>query len=73
MEVEIPNNDEEREKEKKNFQEKLDNVIDEMKYVKKSNNFYIKNIKNADDRIKTLNENLETLRTQKYILKDRHK
>ena len=66
--VEIPNKDRERKKDLQDFQEKYDNSVEDLKYVGKNNNLYVKNVKYADERIKTLKDNLEELKTQKYLL-----
>ena len=66
--IDVPNNDESRQKEKKEYEEKIQNAMDDLQYVNKSKNLAIKIIKNADQRLDALKEAIEVLNTQKFLL-----
>lgn len=60
--------EEKRLKEKKEFEDKINNAMEDLQYLNKSKNLVTKNIKNADQRIAELKNSLEVLQTQKYLL-----
>lgn len=64
----VGDHDQDRQKERIEFEEKIENAMKDLQYVSKSKNLVTKNIKCADDRISTLKESLEVLQTQKYLL-----
>ena len=60
--------EEKRLKEKKEFEDKISNAMEDLQFLNKSKNLVTKNIKNADQRIAELKNSLEVLQTQKYLL-----
>jgi DNA-binding transcriptional regulator YhcF (GntR family) len=50
------------------MEEKIKSLYEDLKYINKSKNLMTKNVKNADQHIGSLNDALEDLRTQKYLL-----
>lgn len=60
--------DEERAIKKKELEDKINQLVEDLQYLNKSKNLNIKNITNADKRIAELNTTLENYQYQKFEL-----
>lgn len=61
-------NESKRLADKSEYDEKVQSATNELKFLNKSKNLVTKNIKNADDRIETLKQASDKLRTEKLAL-----
>lgn len=60
--------EETRMKDKQEFEDKINDAMEDLQYLNKSKNLVTKNVRNADKRIDDLKNSLEMLQTQKYLL-----
>lgn len=66
--VDVKEKEEKRLKEKAEFEEKIQNAMEDLQYLTKSKNLVTKNIKNVEDHLNYLKNSIEELQTQKYLL-----